>query len=133
MKTTAKQYAQSLYEAVAGQDERAAAASVSRFAALLIQKHEEGRLPQIIAAFEEIWRQENKEISAELRSARPLSETAHQEIADYLRAKTGASRIDLSQQIEPDLLGGFVLRYGSKILDGSLKGSLEALKNKINN
>jgi len=52
-------------------------------------------------------------------------------VVDYLKVKTGAKKVILDEEIDKKLIGGFVLRYNSKVVDASLKTSLEDLKNKI--
>lgn len=128
-----QQYARSLYDSVAGKSEKEVKAVLNNFVAVLGRNRELNKEAAIIAAFTEIWNSEHGEIAATLSSARELGPTAREAVIDYLKEKTAAKKIILEENIDKDLLGGFVLRYGSKVLDGSLKGSLTALKNKISN
>lgn len=133
MKITAQQYAQGLYDSVAGKSEKETKAILKNFVALLGRNRELNKEAAIIKAFGEIWNKEHGEVAATLSSARELGPSARETVVGYLKAKTGASKILLEEEIDKDLLGGFVLRYGSKVLDGSLKNSLAGLKNKISN
>ncbi len=133
MKISVQQYAASLFEAVAGKSEKEAKAAVKNFVAILGRNRELGKEAAIIAAFNEIWNREHGEVMATLSSARELSPVARESIVAYLKEKTVAKKIILDENIDKDLIGGFVLRYGSKVLDGSLKNSLESLKHKISN
>lgn len=133
MKISVQQYAQSLYDSVAGKSDKEAKEACKSFVAILGKNRELNREAAIINAFNEIWNRENGEIAATLSSARELGPTARETVVDYLKEKTGAKKIVLDEKIDKGLIGGFVLRYGSKVLDGSLKNSLDSLKNKISN
>ncbi|MCX6794552.1 MAG: ATP synthase F1 subunit delta [Candidatus Falkowbacteria bacterium] len=133
MKISAQQYAQSLFDSVAGKSEKEVKAILKSFVAILGKNRELNKEVAIVTAFLEIWNQEHGEVVATLESARELGPTARETVVDYLKTKTDAAKIILEENIDKDLIGGFVLRYGSKVLDGSLKNSLNSLKNKISN
>lgn len=128
MKINPKQYAQSLYESLLGKSEEESKEVLRSFVTVLgkdgVLSHEE----EIISAFIEIWNQENGELAASISSAHSLAENSREIIKDYLKNRTGAKKIVLTENVDENLLGGFVLKYGSKVLDGSLKTSLEELK-----
>lgn len=128
MKISAQQYAQSLYDSVSGKSDKEAKAIVNNLVAILGRQRELNKEEAIIAAFVEIWNLEHGEVAATLSSARELGPTARETVLDYLKKKTGAAKIILDENIDKDLIGGFVLRYGSKVLDGSLKTSLAGLR-----
>ena len=133
MKISVQQYVISLYDSVAGKSEKETKAVLKNFVAILGKNRELNKAEAIIAAFGEIWNREHGEVAATLSSARELGNAAREMVVDYLKDKTGAKKIILNEKIDKDLMGGFVLRYGSKVLDGSLKNSLDSLKNKISN
>ncbi|MDP2944220.1 MAG: ATP synthase F1 subunit delta [bacterium] len=133
MKISAQQYAQSLFDLVADKSEKEVKATLKSFVAILGKNRELNKEEAIAAAFIEIWNREHGEVIATLESARELGPTAREIVVNYLKDKTGATKILLEEKIEKKLIGGFVLRYGSKVLDGSLKNSLNSLKNKISN
>ena len=131
MKISAQQYAQSLYDSVAGKSDKDVLVVLKSFVEVLGNNRELNRAPEIIVAFTELWNKANGELSAQLISARELGPTAKETVTDYLKAKTGAKKVILDEEIDKKLIGGFVLRYDSKVIDASLKTSLEDLKNKI--
>lgn len=133
MKISVQQYTRSLYDSVAGKSEKEVKAALKNFVALLGRNRILNKTPEIIAAFQEIWDKERGELAARIISARKLEPTASEIVVDYLRHKTSAKKVNLKEEMNKELLGGFVLRYGSKIVDGSLKNSLEELKSKISN
>ena len=133
MKISVQQYAQSLYDSVVDKSEKEIKTVLNSFVAILGKNRELNKADAIIASFTEIWNREHGEVVATLTSARELGPTARETVVDYLKEKTGAKKILLAENIDEELIGGFVLRYGSKVLDGSLKNSLNNLKNKISN
>lgn len=131
MKIIPKQYAQSLYESLSGKSEEESRKILHNFVAVLGRDGVLNRENEIISAFEEIWNQENGELPASISSAHQLADNSREAITDYLKNKTGAKKIVLTEEVDQDLLGGFVLKYESRVLDGSLKTNLEDLKNKM--
>ena len=131
MKISAKQYAQCLYDLTADQDEASAKKAIAGLAVLLKKNRDLDRLPEISAAFTDLWNQEHGLLPAELATARPLAPEAKNIILDYLKNKTKAKEILLTESIDPQLLGGFVLKYGSRIIDGSLRSSLSDLSHNL--
>lgn len=133
MKISVKQYAQALLESVAGKSEKELKAILNNFVAVLGRHGVLNKSDEIISYFAELWSQTHGELSADLFSARALSEDVKSLIINYIKDHTEAQQITLSEKIEPSLIGGFVLNYDSKIVDASLKSNLISLKNKISN
>lgn len=128
MKISSQQYAQSLYDSVFGKSEKEVKAALKSFVAILGRNRELNKAEEIARAFNDIWNKEHGEVSATLISARELGPTARETVTSYLKEKTKAKKISLTEELDSKLLGGFVLKYDSKVLDGSLKTSLEQLK-----
>ncbi|MFZ4632388.1 MAG: ATP synthase F1 subunit delta [Patescibacteria group bacterium] len=131
MKISVLQYAQSLYDSVEGKSEKEIKVILKNFVSLLGDSRELNRATEIIRVFNELWNKENGELAASLTSARELDKVSKEMVMNYLKEKTGASKIILNEEIDKKLIGGFVLRYNSRVVDASLKTSLEDLKNKI--
>jgi F-type H+-transporting ATPase subunit delta len=131
MKISIPQYARGLYDAVSGQSEKEAPATIKNFVAVLGRHRDLGKAEAIISALKELWDKEHGELAVELISARELEPAAKEMIIAYLREQTAAKKINLHEKIDKSLIGGFVLRYDSRVVDGSLKNSLEELRNKI--
>ncbi|MEJ0063189.1 MAG: F0F1 ATP synthase subunit delta [Alphaproteobacteria bacterium] len=97
------------------------------FLGLLAKNRRAGLLPQIAAAFLAERARRDGEITAAVTSAQPLTETQQKQLIEKLAAATG-SKIRLSLHQDPDLIGGFTVKWGSQLIDASLKGRLAALK-----
>lgn len=67
---------------------------------------------------------------ARVRAARPLAEAARERLRGYLARRLGKTVL-LEVEEDPDLLGGFVAEIDSLILDGSLRGQLDALRGQL--
>lgn len=133
MKISVQQYAASLFDSVSGKTEKEVKAALKNFVAILGKNRELNKEEAIIEAFNELWNREHGEVIATLTSARELGSAARETVVDYLKEKTAAKKITLNENIDKSLIGGFVLRYDNKVMDGSLKNSLASLKNKISN
>lgn len=131
MKITPKQYAQSLYESLVGKTKEEVKDSVARLVKILADRRELNKAVEIISSFQEIWDREQGELSADLVTAREASAVSKTAVIDYLKDKTGAEKIHLSEKIDPAIIGGFILKYRSKIVDASLRSSLQELKEEM--
>ncbi|MDX2309354.1 MAG: F0F1 ATP synthase subunit delta [Hyphomicrobium sp.] len=67
------------------------------------------------------------EISAEVTSATPLTDAQLTELRDVLASKAGKS-VALSQKVDPSILGGLVVKIGSRMIDNSLKTKLDTMR-----
>ncbi len=131
MKISPQQYASSLYDSVAGKSPAEVKVALKNFVAILGRERVFGKEEEIIAAFQEIWSRENGEMTATIASAHELSLKSQEMIVNYLKNRTGSEKITLTETVDKSLIGGFVLKYESKVLDGSLKSSLAELKTQM--
>ena len=67
------------------------------------------------------------EVTAEVVAAAPLSEAQRARLLEELRAGAGR-RVALDIRVDPRLLGGIVVKLGSRMVDASIKGQLERLR-----
>ena len=132
MKISARQYAESLALAVASKSDSEMAGVLDNFAKLMMENRDLGLLNEVLGIFSNIWDKAQGELAAEITGARTFSENTKAELEKYLKAKTGAQKIRLAEKEDPEILGGFVLRYGDKVVNASLKQSLQDLKSEMN-
>jgi F-type H+-transporting ATPase subunit b len=71
-----------------------------------------------------------KGASAEITSALPLSKDEEAIVKQDLLSKTGAQAVTF--RVDPSILGGLVIKVGDKVLDGSVSGKLEGLRQNLN-
>ena len=67
------------------------------------------------------------EISAQVTSARPLTDAQTTELKNILRSKLGREA-RLETKVDPSLLGGLVVKVGSRMIDSSLRTKLYGLR-----
>jgi F-type H+-transporting ATPase subunit delta len=94
---------------------------------LLAQKRRLYVLADVIRAFEALLARHRGEIAAEVTSARTLSDPEIAELKRVLKDKLGREP-NLTTHVDPNLLGGLVLRVGSRMIDSSLRTKLDALR-----
>jgi ATP synthase F1 delta subunit len=94
---------------------------------------ENRRMPVLAGArvrFEELWDRENHLLPVEVTSAIELDEKTINEIGERIGEQTG-EKIQLTSRVDPDILGGIVLRVGNSILDASISNRLEQLRKAV--
>jgi F-type H+-transporting ATPase subunit delta len=133
MKVSAKQYARGLFELIVDKSEEEAKILFTRFIEFLHGRQDLNRAEEIIEELSHIYEEANGELRAELISARPLSEKAKRQVISYLEKRAGVGHVQLSEKIDPVLLGGFVLRYNGLVVDGSLKNNLRKFEKQLSN
>ena len=85
-------------------------------------------LPQIISAFAGIAAASRGELNATVTSAHPLSDTQVSAIAAKLKAREGKD-VKLTATVDPEILGGLIVRIGSTQIDSSIRTRLNTLAN----
>jgi F-type H+-transporting ATPase subunit delta len=96
------------------------------FLGVLAENRRLSQLPAIIRAFRTLASRHRGEVAAEVVSAHPLTEDQVTELKQQLRQRVGREvSVDLS--VDPQLLGGLVVRIGSQMIDSSIRTRLNAL------
>jgi ATP synthase F1 delta subunit len=103
---------------------------ISNFLAMLIESHRMPVLPAIRARFEELWDHENRLLPVEVTSAIDLDQKIVNDIAKRIGEQTG-QKIQLTSTVDPEIIGGIVLRVGNSILDASIRSRLEQLRKEV--
>jgi F-type H+-transporting ATPase subunit delta len=68
------------------------------------------------------------EVTAEVTAAEKLSDARLEEIKSALKSITGEKAVDLHVKIDPEIIGGLVVKLGSRMVDSSLRTKLNAIK-----
>src|SRR3954451_11063252 len=103
---------------------------VINFLKLLIENHRMPVVFRVRRAYDELWEEENQLLPVEVTSAVELDEGTVQQIGDRISEQTGR-QVDLSSRVEPDILGGIVVRVGNSVLDASVRNRLEQLRKQV--
>ncbi len=99
----------------------------SRFIGVVAANRRLFVLPDMISVFKEILAFHRGEASAEVTSATALSETQLQALAESLKKAVGSS-VAVATVVDPELLGGLVVKVGSRMVDSSLRTKLQQLR-----
>ncbi len=100
------------------------------FLETLVERHRMPVIYRIRSRFEELWDEENKLLPVEVTSAVELDESTVKSIGDRIGEQTG-NEIQLTTVVEPEILGGIVLRVGNFILDASIRNRLNQLRKQV--
>ena len=114
-----------LDRAVTGEDE-----TVRNFLQLLVENH---RMPVVFRVRREVdrlWREANRLLPVEITSAVALDEAISARIGDEIGRQTGRE-VELRTTVDPEVIGGIVLRVGNSILDASIRTRLENLRKQV--
>lgn len=97
---------------------------------MMIENH---RMPAIFRtrrAFDAMWKKANKRLPVTITSATDLPDDTVKQITDRISTQTGQT-IELTREVDPDVLGGLVVRVGNSILDASIRNRLEQLRRNV--
>ncbi len=100
----------------------------SSFVKLLTSKGREATLPEIATAFIQQYRLMNHISEVRLVTAAPVSEEVKESIRQKVAAAMPGQKIELSTKVQPELIGGFVLEIGDKLVDASIKRDLADIR-----
>jgi ATP synthase F1 delta subunit len=100
------------------------------FLKLIAERHRMPALFRMRRAFDALWREENKLLEVRITSAVELDEELVKTIGRRIEEQTG-KQIDLDANVDPDVIGGLVLRVGNKVMDASVRGRLERLRKEV--
>ena len=87
-------------------------------------------LPQLVTRLREIIAQDKGEVTAEVVTAKALTKTQADKLAKTLKASVGKT-VTLNATVDESLIGGLVVKVGSKMIDTSVKSKLNALQNSM--
>lgn len=85
-------------------------------------------LPYLVASLKEKIADEKGEMTADVASAMPLSSEQEQTLAETLKSQTGKD-VKLNMTVDTALIGGLVVKVGSKMIDSSIRSKLANLQN----
>jgi F-type H+-transporting ATPase subunit delta len=103
---------------------------VENLVQLLLRRGRIEELPRVAAQFRRLDEARQGITHATATSAAALSPDEIRALTERLESTTGG-RIVLDVQVDPSLLGGLVVRVGDRLIDGSVRGRLERLRNQL--
>ncbi|WP_336622360.1 ATP synthase F1 subunit delta [Chlorogloeopsis sp. ULAP01] len=88
-------------------------------------------LQGICQEYQRLLRELNQIVLAEAIATIELTEKQQQAIAEKVKEMTGAKQVELKTRIDPNILGGLVVKVGSQVIDISLREQLRRLANSL--
>ena len=107
-----------------------ASGPVQNLILLLLKRGRIEQLPRVAAEFRRLDDRRLGITHATAASAAPLTPDEVRALTARLEQSTGG-RIELAVEVDPSLLGGLVVRVGDRLIDGSVRGRLERLRNQL--
>ena len=114
-----------LHQAVTGADPE-----IQNFLELLLEKHRMPVVFRIRQDYDQLWEEAHKLLPVEITSAVELDPSVAERIGDEIGRQTGRT-VELTSTVDPDVIGGIVLRVGNSILDASIRTRLENLRKQV--
>lgn len=105
-------------------------AATLSFLNLLADKRRTGLLADVKAEFDNLLREHTNVVAATAISAVPLTKTQLTALEKALEKRTGKD-IELTTSTDPSLMGGVLVRIGDTVLDGTVKGKLDRLREQL--
>lgn len=101
--------------------------ALALFFELLLKKHRFHLVHDIAVIFKKIADDSQKQATLVIQSAVPLSAAAEREIVSRAEKISGA-KVEVKKEIVPSIIGGVVVRFRNKVLDGSVRNKLQLFK-----
>jgi ATP synthase F1 delta subunit len=103
---------------------------IVNFLKLLIENHRMPVIFRVRRVLDTLWREVNKRLPVQVTSAVELDTATVSQIGDRIAEQTGR-KVELSSTVEPDILGGLIVRVGNSVLDASIRNRLEKLRKQV--
>jgi F-type H+-transporting ATPase subunit delta len=97
------------------------------FLAIVARNRRLFAVPTMIEAYLAKLAERRGEVTAEVTAAQPLNETQLVLLSEQLRRSVGR-RVSVDARVDPGLIGGMIVKVGSRMVDGSLKSKLQRLQ-----
>ncbi|RKF13866.1 F0F1 ATP synthase subunit delta [Roseovarius spongiae] len=105
-------------------------AALSKGLALMAQKRRLFVLPQLVAQLRALIAEEKGEVNAEVTSAKALTKAQSDKLAKTLKARVGKD-VKINATVDESLIGGLIVKVGSKMIDTSIRSRLSSLQNSM--
>ena len=86
---------------------------------------------EMIADFATLWDQARGVTRANVTTAAPLTDDHIAALKEQLKATSGGRDVELNVKLDPSIIGGLIVQLGSRMVDGSLRTKLTAIRNRM--
>lgn len=103
-------------------------ALVENVIGLMAAKRRLFAVPQLITIFQSLMAEHRGEVTADVTAARPLSDTQSDALGAQIKDAIGRD-VKLNVTVDESIIGGLIVKVGSKMIDSSIRSRLTSLKN----
>ncbi|MCI2400613.1 F0F1 ATP synthase subunit delta [Aliiroseovarius subalbicans] len=103
---------------------------VTNALALMAQKRRLFVLPQLTAALRDAIAEDKGEVTADVTAAKAMTKAQQDKLAKALKASIGKD-VKIKLAVDESLIGGLVVKVGSKMIDSSIRSKLDSLQNSM--
>jgi F-type H+-transporting ATPase subunit delta len=102
--------------------------STTNFLKVLVDNGREEILEEVLSRYEELVKEHLGRVEVQVTTAVELSEEQLDRLRERLERVLEGREVILGTGVDPDLIGGAVFRFGGRLMDGSIRGRLESLR-----
>ena len=106
-------------------------ALTQRFLQLIIQDGRDNFITEIIASFFKLYNETKGISEVTVTTATELDNASEQKIVDFIKKTSGYPNVKINKKIDAEILGGFVVDFGDKLYDNSVRYKLSKVKKEI--
>jgi F-type H+-transporting ATPase subunit delta len=104
--------------------------TVFNFLELLLENHRMPVIFRVRREYDRLWEDANRLLPVQITSAVELDPSVAERVGEEIGRQTGRT-VELTSNVDPELLGGIVVRVGNSILDASIRTRLENLRKQV--
>jgi F-type H+-transporting ATPase subunit delta len=98
---------------------------------IMIRKGREAYLVDIVKAFKEQYNRKKEITPVKIKTAVQPDESFIHKVIEKLKKEAGLKNVEVNTEVNPDLIGGFVIQYEDKMIDASIAKNLKELKKEL--
>ena len=102
------------------------------FLSLLLENHRMPVIFRVRREYDRLWREANHLLAVQITSAVQLDPSVAERVGDEIGRQTGRT-VELTSAVDPEILGGIVVRVGNSIIDASIRTRLDNLRKQVVN
>jgi F-type H+-transporting ATPase subunit delta len=106
--------------------------SFLNFLSLLLENHRMPVIFRVRREYDRLWREANQLLAVQITSAVELDPSVAERVGDEIGRQTGRT-VELTSNVDPEILGGIVVRVGNSIIDASIRTRLDNLRKQVVN
>jgi ATP synthase F1 delta subunit len=102
------------------------------FLSVLLENHRMPVIFRVRRVYDRLWREANQLLAVSITSAVQLDPSVAERVGDEIGRQTGRT-VELTSAVDPEILGGIVVRVGNSIIDASIRTRLDNLRKQVVN